>query len=132
MRTPDEAGLSIQVIKVCVDANDVPALARFWGDLLGYRTRESTSNATWLHLEPPSPNLPPLTIQPVPEGKAGKNRLHLDVFVTDPDGWIARAESLGATKLWSSEDPDDWFQVLADPEGNEFCFCRLPASLAGS
>jgi hypothetical protein len=26
--------------------------------------------------------------------------------------------------LWLSEDPDDWFQVLADPEGNEFCICR--------
>ena len=29
---------------------------------------------------------------------------------------------LGATFLWRSQHPDDRFVVLADPEGNEFCF----------
>jgi hypothetical protein len=31
---------------------------------------------------------------------------------------------MGATRLWVSEDPEDPFVVLADPEGNEFCLIR--------
>ena len=33
-------------------------------------------------------------------------------------------ETLGATRLWVSENPDDPFVVLADPEGTEFCIVR--------
>lgn len=115
---------AISVIKVCVDAQDPGRVAAFWSDFLGYRLRECEPDDEWRHLEPPHPGLPPLTIQPVPEIKAGKNRLHLDIFVDDPEPWIERGEALGATRLWRNEDPADWYQVLADPEGNEFCICR--------
>src|SRR4051794_15309595 len=99
----------IPLIKVCVDANDPDRVAAFYAELLGYRWREVDDDEGWRHLEPPQPQLPPITIQPVPEGKAVKNRLHLDVFVEDPEWWIERAEGLGATRLFRSEDPDDWF-----------------------
>ena len=33
-------------------------------------------------------------------------------------------EGMGATRRWVSEDPEDPFVVLADPEGNEFCIVR--------
>jgi hypothetical protein len=45
--------------------------------------------------------------------------------VDDPEVWIERSLALGARKLWLGEEPDDWFQVMADPEGNEFCFCLV-------
>ena len=44
-----------------------------------------TSDARWVHMEPP-PGLPVINLQRVPEAKASKNRLHLDVFVDDPAG----------------------------------------------
>ena len=59
-----------------------------------------------------------------PSRKAGKNRLHLDVYVDDPKVWIERAEQLGATRLRMHDDPTDWFCVMADPGGNELCICR--------
>jgi hypothetical protein len=31
---------------------------------------------------------------------------------------------MGATRRWVSENPDDPFVVLADPEGNGFCLIR--------
>ena len=112
-------------VRLCIDANDVTRVSAFWVDLLGYRMRENSDDSdTWRHLEPPTPALPQLTIQPVPEHKGVKNRLHLDVFVAEPEPWITRSVELGGTLLWLSEDPDDWFQVIADPEGNEFCICR--------
>jgi hypothetical protein len=45
------------------------------------------------------------------------------VFVDDPEDWIVRAEQLGASQLSLHDDPDDWFCVMTDPAGNEFCIC---------
>lgn len=114
-------------VRLCIDANDVDRISAFWVGLLGYRVEDEDLEDGWRHLAPSSPTLPLLTIQPVPEGKVGKNRLHLDIFVTDPDPWIERCLALGGTRLWSSDEPDDEFQVIADPEGNELCICTTTA-----
>ncbi|MCZ2858338.1 VOC family protein [Blastococcus sp. VKM Ac-2987] len=71
----------------------------------------------------PDPGRPRLLFQLVPERKAGKNRLHLDVRVGPErrEAELARLLGLGATELWrASQGPFDWV-TLADPEGNEFC-----------
>ena len=115
---------SVASVRLCIDANDVARISTFWAMLLDYQVREIDDSDGWRHLDPASPGLPKLTIQPVPERKTLKNRLHLDIFVADPDPWIERCLELGGTLLWRSEDPDDWFQVVADPEGNELCICR--------
>ncbi len=65
-----------------------------------------------------------LNLQRVPEPKQVKNRMHIDVFVDDPLEWIERAEQLGAQRLRLHDDQADWFCVMADPAGNEFCICR--------
>ena len=106
---------------MCIDVVDPSPVARFWSGLLGYRTDDDL-DAAWVHLDPPT-GLPVLNLQTVPEAKQVKNRLHLDVYVDDPFAWIARAEELGATRLRLHEDADDWFCVMADPGGNEFCIC---------
>jgi hypothetical protein len=69
--------------------------------------------------------------QRVPEPKRVKNRVHLDVTVaTAPPGDLRitqirqAAQELverGATWAAESGDPLDFFIVLRDPEGNEFC-----------
>jgi predicted enzyme related to lactoylglutathione lyase len=71
-----------------------------------------------------------LTLQRVPEPKTVKNRLHLDLLVDDVEGELRRLESLGASRITAAarhEYGQTWF-VLADPEGNEFCLARDPAS----
>lgn len=40
-----------------------------------------------------------LTSQRVPEGKTGKNRMHIDLLVDDVPAEVTRLESLGATRL---------------------------------
>jgi predicted enzyme related to lactoylglutathione lyase len=71
----------------------------------------------------------------VPEGKQVKNRVHLDVRTTgrrgqpidarrDPvDAEAKRLVTAGATHLHTVEDESDYFAVMRDPEGNEFCVC---------
>ena len=117
-------------VRLCIDANDVARIGEFWSALLGYEIHEDDLEDSWLHLDPPSPTFPPLTIQPVPEAKTGKNRLHLDIFVTDPEPWIERCLTLGGTLLWRGDGPSDEFQVIADPEGNELCICTISAPRA--
>jgi hypothetical protein len=51
--------------------------------------------------------------------------MHLDLYSPDEELEAARMVRLGATRIRKNEDPDDTFVVLTDPEGNEFCVCRL-------
>ena len=50
--------------------------------------------------------------------------------ILDEEVSALRIQSMGATRLWVSDDPDDPFVVLADPEGNEFCILRSEAELS--
>jgi predicted enzyme related to lactoylglutathione lyase len=115
-------------VEVCIDCSDPRIVAGFWTAFLGYTTDDDLEG-DWVHLEPPV-GLPVLNLQRVPEAKAGKNRLHLDVYVDDPDPWIDRAVELGGNCVRAHPDPTDWFQVMTDPAGNEFCVCKehQPAS----
>lgn len=109
-----------RVLVVAVDCADAEGLAAFWRDVLGApepRRWRDADGVTYVQLD----SEPGLLFQPVPEPKAGKNRLHLDLV---PDGAeqyeeVARLVSLGAAVL-SDEERHPWV-VLADPEGNEFC-----------
>jgi Glyoxalase-like domain len=111
----------VRAVEVCIDVVDPRPVAVFWLRFLGYATDDDLDDG-WVHLDPPE-GLPALNLQTVPEHKKFKNRLHLDVFVDDPEDWIVRAEQLGAMQLSLHDDPDDWFCVMADPAGNEFCIC---------
>jgi hypothetical protein len=62
----------------------------------------------------------------VPEPKAAKNRVHVDLTTADREAEVLRLVALGATRLG---DKDEWglqWTVLADPEGNEFCVAAEP------
>jgi hypothetical protein len=65
----------------------------------------------------------PLVFVPVPEPKAGKNRVHLDLATTSvahQAAEVSRLLSLGATTADIGQGDVPW-AVLADPAGNEFC-----------
>ncbi|MEV0086392.1 VOC family protein [Saccharopolyspora sp. NPDC050642] len=65
-----------------------------------------------------------LLFQDVPEGKAGKNRLHIDVHSEHGgrEELVARLEELGATRVREVDQGSagHWW-IMQDPEGNEFC-----------
>jgi predicted enzyme related to lactoylglutathione lyase len=106
--------------ELVIDCADPAALARFWGDVL--EARWTVRDASWAMVDA-EPLM--LAFQRVPEPKSSpKNRLHLDVQVADAATAVAHATALGARLL---RDPElgpsgDGYVVLADPEGNEFCF----------
>ena len=102
---------------LCLDANDHQAQADWWCGLLGYRRRgEANRPREWpVPIEDPSGSGPLIWIVPVPEAKTVKNRMHLDIY-----GDTASIVALGATLIRERGGDIEW-DVLADPEGNEFC-----------
>ena len=64
--------------------------------------------------------LPRLCFQQVPEPKAAKNRVHLDVNV-DYREEVDELVTAGATVLADHTAGAHGWVLLADPEGNEFC-----------
>jgi hypothetical protein len=107
-----------------LDASDHQALADWWCTALGYRRQDELEPADDGWVRPPERPVPiadpasvgPLIwVQHVPEPKSVKNRMHIDVFGS-PDELV----SLGATVVRRRDDEISW-DVLADPEGNEFC-----------
>ena len=121
---PGAPGLRWQC--VCVDSTDPARVARFWQAALGWR--RTYEEADEVVLEPPagSPEdgvSPDLVFLRVPEGKAVKNRLHLDLRPLDQAAEVARLEGLGARRVDVGQGDETWV-VLADPDGNEFCVLR--------
>lgn len=110
---------------LALDANDHQALADWWCAAIGYARREPPEGRrpdAWpVPIHDPSGRGPLIWINPVPEPKTVKNRMHLDVW-GDTEALLAR----GATLLRRRHGERDW-DVLADPEGNEFCVFTPPA-----
>ncbi|MEU7940332.1 VOC family protein [Microbispora bryophytorum] len=63
-----------------------------------------------------------ILFQAVPEPKAGKNRLHIDLHAGPErrDAEVDRLTALGATVLQVVREPGSHHVTMADPEGNEF------------
>ena len=112
--------------EVAVDCHDPVALAEFLQKVLGgYLVRQSHD---WVALEPPSGVT--VSFQLVPEAKVVKNRVHLDVDVADLATATAAAEAAGARRVGEVVyDELGGFQVMADPEGNEFCLIHGPTAI---
>lgn len=117
-------------LTVTVDCTDPERLAEFWAALLGYERHGGV--AQYASIRPAAGGIhgPKLIFQAVPEPKAGKNRLHLDIDLEpgEPLGpAVDRAVSLGATVVGAVvEEHGLRWQVLADPEGNELCIVADP------
>ncbi|GAA4103705.1 VOC family protein [Nonomuraea soli] len=110
--------------QLVVDCAEPAVLAAFWGALLGGLPVDR--DPAWSSVDPPGGLR--LAFQKVPEPKSLKNRLHLDLAVPDVDTAAADAERLGGTRAGALQKDDQGaFQVMRDPEGNEFCFVEGPA-----
>jgi hypothetical protein len=137
-------------IQVVFDSADPPVVARFWADALGYQLQGPPEpTAAWQawqvehgipeeHWNDASAIIDPddtglrIYFQRVPEPKAVKNRLHLDVNAggppgTPPSGRRARVDEAverlvasGATFVAANTRHGEYGVSLLDPEGNEF------------
>lgn len=139
-------------VQVTFDCADPAGLSAFWAEALGYELQAPPGDfESWEQaleamgvpperrndasaLVDPDGDGPRVFFQRVPEGKAAKNRVHLDVRAAPGlegeermAALEAEAERLvahGATRLERHEPApplNSGHIVMADPEANEFC-----------
>lgn len=120
---------------IVFDCRHPASLARFWAAVLdGYdvapyddaeRERLRALGITDVEDDPTvlveGPGHPRLFFQQVPEAKAVKNRVHLDLGAVGPEAEVERLLALGATVLHRRDKGEHRWVTLADPEGNELC-----------
>jgi hypothetical protein len=136
--------------QLVIDSADPHALADWWAETLGWvvepqdpafirsmiaqgfateaETCEHHGALVWrtgAAMNPPedSERQPRVLFQAVPEHKAGKNRVHIDIRVGDDDPVVVRERlvSRGATVLHEGRQGPHTWVTMTDPEGNEFC-----------
>ena len=138
------------MIQIVFDAAEPEKLAEFWGLALGYVVEpppagfesweefarsigipDSEFGAVSSRVDPAGEG-PRLYFQRVPEGKAAKNRVHLDVRVAGREvrgeerkrlvsEHVERLVQAGASLAWRTDSDRGSSVTLYDPEGNEFC-----------
>ena len=108
MTTPTLSSISF-------DCADALVVARFWSDVLG-RPLPDDASSDYAQLA----GAPAFSFVSVPEPKAAKNRVHVDLDVEDLAAEVDRLVGLGATRLRDVEEGGYRWTTLADPEGNEF------------
>ncbi|MDQ0736820.1 VOC family protein [Arthrobacter agilis] len=125
--------MTLRWYSTVIESSDHRALARWWSDALGWEVmfeddEEAVVVPPWAReLEPrlSFEQVPPgLVFVAVEHEKQGKNRLHLDFAphsTDDRDAEIERLVTLGARRIDVGQGPDVSWEVLADPDGNEFC-----------
>jgi predicted enzyme related to lactoylglutathione lyase len=108
-------------VELVLDCAEPKRLVKFWREALGYHDYYTDANLAVL--VPKEGVASPLLLQGVPEPKAGKNRMHLDIVVDDIEAEIHRLQALGAHRIdegVQSFGETRWVR-MSDPEQNEFC-----------
>jgi hypothetical protein len=135
--------------QVTYDCADPETEGAFWAAVLGYQEQpppdsypdwlaflraqdvpEEMWNSAYAIVDPDGKG-PRLYFQKVAESKSTKNRVHLDVNVSTGlpveerhsrvDSEVQRVMQLGAVKVQTFDLLGEYWVVMQDPEGNEFC-----------
>jgi catechol 2,3-dioxygenase-like lactoylglutathione lyase family enzyme len=108
---------------VVLDCPDPAALARFYGELLGWSVEVSDG---WAEIRADYGDC--ICFQQVSDyappdwpGQSHPQQMHLDVNVEDLDEGEAAVIALGARK--HEHQPGTTFRVFLDPAGHPFCIC---------
>jgi Glyoxalase-like domain len=116
---------STRLVTVVFDAAEPPGLARWWSARLGWPVTFEDADESVLEISADSPvgRVPAVSFCLVTDSKPGKNRVHLDLASQSPEDMreqVDAALAAGAVRVDVGQNDVPW-EVLADPEGNEFC-----------
>ncbi len=141
-------GTSVQIVFDCANPD---GLAKFWAAALHYKEQDPPAGfASWPEflkaqkipeedwntasaIVDPDKVGPRIYFQQMDTPKAHKNRVHLDINISGGgrapmeerikrvNAEVQRILRLGATKQRVWEEPGEYWVVMLDPEGNEFC-----------
>jgi predicted enzyme related to lactoylglutathione lyase len=121
--------MPVRLHHIVIDAHDLPALARFWTEALGWKVLSERRGEIVIGTGDNAPV--GICFMPVADPKTVKNRVHVDLTSSaeDRDQEIDRLLALGARRVDIGQTANESWTVLADPEGNEFCVVRPKETL---
>jgi predicted enzyme related to lactoylglutathione lyase len=121
--------MPVRLHHIVIDAHDLPRLARFWTEALGWKVLSEREREIIIGTDENAPV--GICLMPVTDEKVVKNRVHLDITTSaeDRDQEIERLLALGAQRADIGQTGKESWTVLADPEGNEFCVIRPKETL---
>lgn len=114
--------MAMRLTTVVVEALDVQAQASFWAQALGWQLPEDDPHSEEVAISAGHRDGIGLLFVFSARPKTSKNRLHLDLAAGPghQDREVQRLLALGASRADIGQGAVPW-DVLADPEGNEFC-----------
>jgi len=123
--------MPLRLHHIVIDTHDLPGLARFWTQALGWRVLSERDQEIVIGPDVTAPV--GICFMPVTDAKTVKNRVHLDLTTSaaDRDAEIGRLLAIGARRVDIGQTGQESWTVLADPEGNEFCVVRPKDTLIG-
>ena len=123
----------IETVQIAIDASDPDRLAKFWAEVLEYQVHGSGGAGIYRAITDPAGKRPAILFQRVPEAKTVKNRVHIDLPHNADKSVpfnerrmqlapiVERLTKAGASRTGEGSAGNEFWIVMADPEGNEFC-----------
>jgi Glyoxalase-like domain len=108
--------MMLTIANVTFDCADALELARFWSAVME-KPIDDGANQYFATIR----SSPTLMFLMVAEGKAAKNRCHVDLASDNREAEVKRLLDLGATHVAEHDEYGHRWTVLRDPSGNEFC-----------
>ena len=114
--------MAIRVGSTVINCTDIETMTQFWSRALGLTPSTTEPGDDFRVLRGERVNL---SLQLADTPVTARDQMHLDLYADDPTVQVERLRALGATVVRHHQEPDDDYVVMTDPEGNEFCVCRV-------
>src|SRR3970282_664089 len=111
--------MTLKIGSFVINCKDFEKTIAFWPEALQYVPRRA-AEGDFAILKDPSGSSPNVSVQETDELKFGKNRMHLDLYASDPKAEVERLGHMGGTVPPLPREGEDYV-ILADPEGKLFC-----------
>jgi hypothetical protein len=119
--------MSSALLGISYDCTDAARVAGFWAEVLDRPLDEGASSEfASIGLSGLGSGAAIWMFHKVPEAKAAKNRVHVDLVSDSLDKAVVHALECGATRVGDFDENGFQWTTLADPEGNEFDIVAAP------
>ena len=115
--------MGLRIGSTVVNCSDLETMTEFWTQALGLTPHSREPGDDFRVLRGERVNM---SLQRADTPVTARDQMHLDLYSDDREGEVARLIGLGATFVRKGPDRDA-YDVLRDPEGNEFCVVQKDA-----
>jgi catechol 2,3-dioxygenase-like lactoylglutathione lyase family enzyme len=111
--------VALRLGSVVINCADLETMSAFWSAALGLTPAAGNDFRV---LRGDGVNV---SLQRADAAVSARDQMHFDLYTDDQTAEVARLRGIGAGFVRHHDDPDDDYVVMTDPEGNEFCVCKI-------